>query len=92
MLKLVRLHARVKKQLCKVPIYVAIQLQKWIEDVENRGVEDVRKIKGYHDEPLRGKRQGQRSIRLTRSYRAIYQVVKDKVEFIEIQEVSKHEY
>jgi len=47
----------------------------------------------YHDERLKGKRQGQRSIRLSRAYRAIY-VVKSEgpAEFVSIEEVSKHEY
>ncbi len=46
----------------------------------------------HHDEPLKGDRKGQRSIRLSRSYRAIYRVVKDHVVFILVEEVNKHEY
>ena len=33
--------------------------------------------KGFHDEPLRGQRHGQRSIRLNRAYRAIYVISSD---------------
>ena len=48
---------------------------------------------GYHDEALRGKRKGQRSIRLNRAYRAIYTIDKSgNINFIEILEVNKHEY
>ncbi len=57
------------------------------------GWPEVRKIPGYQDEPLKGKRKGQRSIRLNVAYRAIYIVNKTGVvNFVEIQEVNKHEY
>ena len=48
---------------------------------------------GVSDEPLKGKRSGQRSIRLNKSYRAIYVINRDGgVEIVEVQEVNKHEY
>ena len=56
------------------------------------GLEEVRKARGYHDEPLKGHRAGQRSIRLSSSYRAIYEIKKDTVEFVSVEEVSKHDY
>jgi len=53
----------------------------------------VRKISGYHDEPLHGNRIGQRSIRLNKSYRAIYtELDSGEIHFIEIVEVNKHDY
>jgi proteic killer suppression protein len=55
-------------------------------------LEEVRKAPGYHDEPLKGDRLGQRSIRLSRSYRAIYEIKSSNVEFVSIKEVSKHDY
>ena len=59
----------------------------------HHGLNETRKIPGYHDEPLKGKRAGQRSIRLNRAYRAIYTVEKDgTIKFVEILEVNKHEY
>lgn len=64
----------------------------WVAAVELDGVDEVRKLPGYHDELLQGMRTGQRSIRLSRSYRAIYQVKKDVVEFVSVEEVSKHDY
>ena len=61
--------------------------------METVGVEEVRKVPGYHDEPLQGARAGQRSIRLSRQWRAIYVVLNDgQLEFIEIQEVNPHAY
>lgn len=60
--------------------------------MEHDGLEETRKVPGYHDEPLKGDRAGQRSIRLSRSYRAIYEVKKDTVEFVSVEEVNKHDY
>jgi proteic killer suppression protein len=82
-----------EKDLSKVPKYIADKLDGWVESVETDGIEEVRKIPGFHDEPLKGVRKGQRSIRLSRSYRAIYELKKDgKIEFISIEEVNKHGY
>lgn len=64
----------------------------WVAAVELDGLEKVRKVPGYHDEPLKGDRAGQRSIRLSRRYRAIYEIQKDTVEFASVEEVSRHEY
>ena len=48
---------------------------------------------GYHDEPLRGPRAGQRSIRLSQVYRAVYTLRRDPMgEIAIIEEVSKHGY
>ena len=84
---------RAKKQLRRCPSHIIDKLETWVDAVEQRGLEEVRKIPGYHDEPLKGDRLGERSIRLSRSYRAIYIVLKDRtVEFVQVEEVSKHEY
>ncbi len=72
---------------------MALKLQAWIEAVESEGLELVRRVPGFHDEPLHGPRRGQRSIRLSRSYRAIYELWADgEIEFISVEEVRKHEY
>ena len=87
------LSKRTRKQLQKVPRYIVENLAAWVDDVEDRGLEEVRKISGYHDEPFHGKRLGQRSIRLSRAYRAIYRVCKDdSIEFVSVEEISKHAY
>ncbi len=89
----VDLSKRVRKQLQKVPRYIVENLAAWIDDVEDRGLEEVRKVSGYHDEPLHGNRLGQRSIRLSKAYRAIYRVCKDgSIEFVSIEEISRHVY
>jgi proteic killer suppression protein len=81
------------KDLRKIPLSINLKLYSWIEMVGHDGLSQVRKIPGYHDEPLKGQRKGQRSIRLNIAYRAIY-VIKESgvIDFIEIQEVNKHAY
>ena len=72
-----------------------IELEKpaQVDDVERIGIQKVREVPEYHDEPLRGDRSGQRSIRLNRSYRAIYIERPNKeITIISIMEVNKHDY
>lgn len=70
-----------EKQLKKTPHYIRDKLYQWVERVEFFGIEEVRKIKGFHDEPLRGQRSGQRSIRLNRSSRYLCSEIKWRVSF-----------
>jgi proteic killer suppression protein len=87
----IQISKRARKQIERMPPHIVFKLQKWAEDVEFFGLGEVRMVSGYHDEPLKGVRAGQRSIRLSKSYRAIYVEHDDKI-VIEIIEVSKHEY
>jgi proteic killer suppression protein len=81
------------KQLRQTPIYIKEKLYKWVAQVKLLGLCEVRKIKSYHDEPLRGNRLGQRSIRLNKAYRAIYVIQEDKtIKFAAIREANKHDY
>ena len=93
MIRLVKFSTKAKKQLAKLPEHVLNKLETWVRAVELDGLEAVRFVPGYHDEPLHGKRMGQRSIRLSKAYRAIY-VVRSygAVEFVSVEEVTKHEY
>ena len=64
-----------------------------MKQVTIAGIKNVRKIPGFHDEPLKGDRKGQRSIRLSKSYRAIYRVIKGRaIEIVQVEEINKHEY
>ncbi len=47
---------------------------------------------GLHDEALQGNRKGQRSIRLSQAYRAIYVIVAGAARFVRVEEVNKHRY
>jgi len=68
----------------------------WAKAVREKGLEEVRKVPGFHDEPVKGS-AGQRSIRLSRAYRAYYRTHKRKdgkltVEFVRVEGVDKHKY
>ena len=77
----------------KDPVQIAKKLRLWIAAVETLGLEEVRKVPGYHDEPLKGARRGQRSIRLNQAYRAIYVITRNgSVECASVEEVNKHRY
>lgn len=82
-----------KRNLLRVPLHVTRKLQAWIEMIENEGLIATRKIPGYHDEPLHGTRLGQRSIRLSKAYRAIYVInLEGNIQIIKVLEVNKHDY
>jgi len=80
------------KELKKVPGYILDKFQSWVETVELEGLSKVKLLPSFHDELLKGKRLGQRSIRLSRAYRAIYTIKTDSVEFVLVEEVNKHDY
>ena len=93
MIRRVEITRRAEKQVRRLPVYVGEKLSHWVYLVMEMGLEEVRKIPGFHDEPLVGRRRGMRSIRLSRAYRAMYRVVREgDVETVSIEEVSKHGY
>jgi proteic killer suppression protein len=81
-----------RKAFNKVPDIIQTKLMTWVMTVELEGLVYVQTIKGFHDEPLKGKRAGQRSIRLSRQWRAIYQIVNKEPVLITILEVTPHDY
>ena len=89
----VRITSSANKQLKKCPNYIQTKFEYWVDLVFSIGLAEARKYKGFHDEPLKGKRKDQRSIRLSKAYRAIYQeLAEGEFEIIEVLEVNKHEY
>jgi proteic killer suppression protein len=80
-----------EKQIEKVPLHIKERVRGWLFTLLEEGVDEARKLKTYRDEALRGNRKGQRSIRLNRAYRLIYEI-KDENIHIHILEVNKHEY
>lgn len=90
---LVRWSKRVAKQLENLPDPIVRKFYAWVSVVQLSGLRESRRSPGLHDEPLTGTRKGQRSVRLSRSYRAICIEREDGgIEFIEVIEVNKHEY
>jgi proteic killer suppression protein len=80
-----------EKQLAKVPDFIRKKVIFWIFLVEHNGVWEIAKSPGFHDEPLKGARKGQRSVRINKSWRLIYRIIADRVH-IELLEVHKHDY
>ncbi len=87
------LNKRAQKDLDKVPLFIVKKFQAWVIAVERYGILATRQIKGFHDEPLQGKRSGERSLRLNRSYRVIYvENEQSELVIIKVIEVNKHGY
>lgn len=80
------------KDLKQLPHYILNKIEIWVGTVEEIGIIETRKIKGFHDEPLKGKRNGQRSIRLNRKYRLFYTMTENKVNIAYVLEINNHEY
>lgn len=84
-------HRRVPGQLAKIPTEVLKRYEKWKDIVTISGPLGLRKIKGLHDESLSGDWKGHRSSRLTKQYRVIYKVEKEKV-LVQVVNVTPHDY
>lgn len=78
-------------QLARIPQNIRDKAYMWIFAVEEKGIWEVMKSPGYHDEPLKGDRQWQRSVRLNKAYRLIYRIIENRIH-IELLEVHKHDY
>lgn len=76
----------------RIPEHIVQKINVWVLEVEMNGLPNARKTPGYHDEPLKGNRTGQRSIRLNRAYRLFYVVRPGNVIVVKVIEVNKHEY
>lgn len=44
-----------EKQIWKLPNEIQMHIRYWASTVELIGLREVRKLPGYHDEPLKGK-------------------------------------
>lgn len=89
----INLSRQALKDLKKVPHHVSFKLQTWMNMISEEGYQETVKIPSYHDEPLKGVRKGQRSIRLSKAYRAIYIIDKTgDIKIIDVLEVNKHDY
>jgi len=81
------------RDLERVPLHIRNKLIAWVHLVEDKGLRMARLIPGFHDELLKGDRKGQRSIRLSIHYRAIYTVADDgAIDVVTVEEVTKHDY
>jgi len=82
----------VEKDLIKTPKALVIKFQKWVDDIEKYGLEEVRRVRGWHDHSLKGDRAGQRAIYLNKKWRAVYVIEGREVKNVKVIEVHPHEY
>ena len=81
-----------RKGLENAPDYVRDKFADWVDTVQQFGLTLARRGPSFHDEPLQGKRQGQRSIRLNRQWRAIYTETAEQTIIVTVLEVTAHDY
>lgn len=82
----------VEKDLIKTPKALVVKFQKWVDDIEKYGLEEVRRVRGWHDHSLKGDRAGQRAIYLNKKWRALYVIEGREVKIVKVIEVHPHEY
>ncbi len=97
MRNVVYLSKKAEKGLRLAPPQVQQKAALWKKLVEAQGLRNSMLIKGFHDEPLKGERKGQRSVRLNLQWRAIYEtridsLGQEKIELVEVLEVTPHKY
>ncbi|MCG3204458.1 MAG: hypothetical protein KCHDKBKB_01173 [Elusimicrobia bacterium] len=87
----IREHRNIYKAARRLPAWILKEYETWKDLVHRHGPEILRQYPGYHDEKLRGTREGQRSSRLNQQYRVIY-FVDRRVVTVYILELTPHEY
>ncbi|TDJ31969.1 MAG: type II toxin-antitoxin system mRNA interferase toxin, RelE/StbE family [Gammaproteobacteria bacterium] len=84
-------HRRVQRRVGSLPRIVQARYQKWKDIVETSGPAGLRRVKGYHDEALRGVWKGHRSSRLGAQHRLIYRIVANRIQ-VEVVDLRTHDY
>lgn len=84
-------HRRNWKELDRLPLDILKHYDKWKDIVRLSGPHGLRHIREFNDEALSGEWQGQHFSRLSRQYRVIYRLERDKV-LIEVLSVTAHGY
>ncbi|MFN7310040.1 MAG: hypothetical protein ACK5T0_01600 [Vampirovibrionales bacterium] len=87
----IQLSKKAEKGLIQAPSHIKNKFAIWIQSLQRDGLLETRKRAGFHDEPLKGKREGERSVRLNKQWRVIYKEVNQVLE-IQILEVMPHDY
>jgi proteic killer suppression protein len=84
-------HDDVVKTCRKLPLAVAKKYELWKSIIVLHSPTKVRAFSGFRDEALKGKREGQRSSRLSGLHRVIYIVDPDEVT-VYVKEITTHDY
>lgn len=84
-------HKNALKGLALLPVDILKRYEKWKDIVAISGPNGLKIIRGFHDEPLKGKWKGYRSSRLNIQYRIIYKIDGDQL-FVQVVKVTAHDY
>ena len=79
------------RNIHKIPKHILQHYETWKRIVELEGPNGLHKIKGFHDEALKGEWQGFRSSRLSRQWRIIYHIKNDICE-VYVIDINPHQY
>ena len=79
------------KQLNSLPVEILKRYEKWKDIVSISGPGGLKRIKGFHDEPLLGEWKGYRSSRLNLQYRVIYKLEHERF-YVQVVRVTAHDY
>jgi len=88
---LIKEHHDIEKVCRKLPITVVKKYELWKNIVFRHGPQKLKEFPGFHDEKLKGTREGQRSSRLSLQYRVIYLVERDIITVL-VLKITPHEY
>ena len=84
-------HHDIKRTCRKLPTSVVKKYELWKDIIFRHGPKKLREFPGFHDEKLSGKREGERSSRLSLKNRVIYSVDRNIVTVF-VLEITPHEY
>ena len=87
----IREHTSILKRCESAPRAVVRKYELWKEIVFRHGPEKLRGFPGFHDEKLKGQREGERSSRLSLQYRVIYAVDR-RIVTVFVLEITPHKY
>lgn len=79
------------KSLKTIPLHIKKEYEIWKRIIELQGIQGLREIRGYHDEPLSGEWKGFRSSRPSLKWRVIYMAEKEQLE-VYVIDVNAHKY
>jgi toxin HigB-1 len=84
-------HRNIEKICRNLSPAVVKKYELWKNIIFRHGPEKLREFPGFHDEKLKGEREGQRLSRLSLRYRVIYAVEQDIVTVF-VLEITPHNY
>ena len=87
----IREHHKLDKIMAKLPLQVVKKYELWKNIVFRHGPDKLQEFPGFHDEKLKGDREGQRSSRLNIQYRVIYNIEKEIVT-VYVIDITPHKY